>query len=207
MDDWKQINKSPTENYKLMNDLDFKNEGNSVSIKNVFNGKLDGNNYEIRNYNSDIALLWSVQNATIENIFINNVNLRQENYNCLAIIGTANLSNINNVHVKNIKIVLSKNQDRTYYLGGLIGRAVNGTVINSCSVSEMNLESSNIISIAYTGTIVGYSNGSIVENTYSQNINLNLKNIIDLKIGGIIGIENAAQGKIINSLCNRKYKY
>ena len=199
VDDWKQINKSPTENYKLMNDLDFKNEGNSVSIKNVFNGKLDGNNYEIRNYNSDIALLWSVQNATIENIFINNVNLRQENYTYLAIIGTANLSNINNVHVKNIKIVLSKNQDRTYYLGGLIGRAVNGTVINSCSVSEMNLESSNIISIAYTGTIVGYSNGSIVENTYSQNINLNLKNIIDLKIGGIIGIENAAQGKIINS--------
>ena len=199
VDDWKQISKSLTENYKLMNDLDFKNEGSSVHISNTFKGKLDGNNYEIRNYNSDTPLLWSVQNATIENLFINNVSLSQANYNYLAIIGKANSSNINNVHVKNIKIVLSKNQDRTYYLGGLIGRAVNGTVINSCSVSEMNLESSNIISIAYTGTIVGYSNGSIVENTYSQNINLNLKNIIDLKIGGIIGIENAAQGKIINS--------
>ena len=197
VDDWKQIGKSPNENYKLMNDLDFKNEWNGVCISSTFKGKLDGNNYEIRNYNSDRPLLWIVQNAIIENLFINNVSLSQANHDHLAIIGTTNVSNINNVHVKNIKITVSKNQDITYYFGGLIGYS-NGTIIDNCSVSAMNLDSNNIMSIVYAGPIAGYSIGSILENTYSQNINFDFKNINDLSVGGIIGRESGTQGRINN---------
>lgn len=47
--DWKEINNSPTENYMLMNDLDFSNEENTIQISNIYKGKIDGNNHTIRN--------------------------------------------------------------------------------------------------------------------------------------------------------------
>ena len=198
VDDWKQINKSPTENYKLMNDLDFKNDGNSVWIQNVFTGKLDGNNYEIGNYNSDRPLLYNIRNATVENLFVNNVTLNKiDQYDFLALIGSIEVSNINNVHIKNIKINNSKNENSTVYLGGLSGN-LNSSTISNCSVSNISLENNNEMNTVCVGAIAGYSTRSMLENTYVQNINWTLKNIKDLNAGGIIGIENAAQGKIIN---------
>ena len=49
--DWREINNSPTENYKLVNDIDFKNYNTNISISNTFSGKLNGDNYAIKNIN------------------------------------------------------------------------------------------------------------------------------------------------------------
>ena len=48
--DWREINDSPTENYKLVNDIDFINYNTNISI-NDFRGKLNGDNYTIKNIN------------------------------------------------------------------------------------------------------------------------------------------------------------
>ena len=198
VDDWKQINKSPTENYKLMNNLDFKNEGNSVSITNNFRGKLDGNNYEIRNYNSDSPLLYRILNATVKNLFVNNVTLNKLRSNTeLALIGRAEVSNIDNVHIKNIKINNSANQNYTVYFGGLSGFS-NGSIISNCSVSNIRIENNNEMNKVNVGAIVGHSNQSQIENTYVLNMNWTFSNIKDLKAGGIIGYENYMEGKITN---------
>ena len=48
INDWKSINDSPTENYMLMEDLDFVNEGNTIRLEAV-HGIINGNDHTISN--------------------------------------------------------------------------------------------------------------------------------------------------------------
>ena len=196
IDDWKQINKSPTENYILMNDLDFKNEGSSVYLSNSFSGKIDGNNHIIKNYIADISLFNYLNKAKLENLFFNNISLTkttQSGYSSL--LGTAMSSIINNVHVKDMNINISSSGN--FYAAGLIGYS-NGTSIENCSVINLTINNTGKGGSINIGGIVGYSGSSRIENSYVQNLDFNLQNINDLSIGGIIGLEYAVHGQIKN---------
>ena len=70
-EDWKNIKNSPTENYMLMTDLDFINEGGNITIRQI-HGILDGNNHTISNVTLNTPLIWTVY-GTVKNIIINNV--------------------------------------------------------------------------------------------------------------------------------------
>ena len=57
IDDWKEINSYPDENYMLDTDLDFKNESSEIILLN-YRGKLNGNGHTIRNINlKDLSLI------------------------------------------------------------------------------------------------------------------------------------------------------
>ena len=72
INDWKEVNDSPTENYMLMSDLDFVNEGNSINISYMY-GIIDGNNHVISNINlnNNMHFLGELY-GTLKNIYINN---------------------------------------------------------------------------------------------------------------------------------------
>lgn len=69
---WKNINKSPTENYKLMVDLDFIDETKGITISNRYTGKLNGNGHTIKNLTVQNSALFNDLNGQIKDLFIEN---------------------------------------------------------------------------------------------------------------------------------------
>ena len=76
IDDWKNINRYPRENYKLMTDLDFKNSGTDIAITQPFYGKLEGNNKTIKNINfNDFNYVINNLYGEVSNLIIENFNI------------------------------------------------------------------------------------------------------------------------------------
>ena len=78
VDDWIAINKSPTENYMLMEDIDFINQSDNVRIGTAFQGILEGNNHTINNVNVNNYLIYNATKADIRNIIFKNVNINMK---------------------------------------------------------------------------------------------------------------------------------
>ena len=204
--DWKNIKQSPTENYKLMADINFINEGNDISITGTFSGKIDGNGYSIRNINITTYLFYtltgSITNLNIENVIIKN------NTAYLGIIRSIQAgSKLENVHVNQIE--LQNTGTATNYVGALCG-TVSQTTIQNCSVRNANIKI-NTASNVTVGGMVGYSNYSSIINSYITNVNIEINEVSTTEgIGGIVGtlrgssnIQNCyAQGKIKSTIMN-----
>ena len=76
IDDWKNINRYPRENYNLMTDLDFKNSGTDIAITQPFYGKLEGNNKTIKNINfNDFNYVINNLYGEVSNLIIENFNI------------------------------------------------------------------------------------------------------------------------------------
>ena len=205
--DWKNIKQSPTENYKLMSDINFINEGNDISITGTFSGKIDGNGYSIRNINITTYLFYtltgSITNLNIENVTIKN------NDTYLGIIRYATTgSKIENIHVNQIEI--QNTGTTTTYVGTLCGGAFQATTIQNCSVRNANIKI-NTASNVTVGGMVGYSNYSSIINSYITNVNIEINEVSTTEgIGGIVGalkgysnVQNCyAQGKIKSTIMN-----
>ena len=200
VDDWEQINKSPTENYKLMNDLDFINETNNIYVSNTFTGKLDGNNHEIKNIKLEKPLITNCKNGKIENLFIRNVKLiKNSNVSILGVIGTITQGTINNVHIKNINATIQNEQN----LNGNIKIAVlagysNGGAVTNSSVSDMTLENNKEFSSLCLGGLIGESSATRISNSFTQNITFSIEKVNDLNIGAFTGKEANEAGEIKN---------
>ena len=189
-DDWNNINNSPTENYMLVQDLDFKNNINGTITKN-FKGKLNGNNFTIKNLKC--RLMISIDNGSIENLNIQKVELTNIS-DRLAVFGNLTNGIINNVNIKDAKFNNS-NSNVINFAGGLLGR-MNGSIIRNCSVNniEINLNCDNTLNV---GGLIGQGDRSLIENSYVYNLRFNVNNYKDTRIGGIVGVD--AYGLEINN--------
>ncbi len=183
-DDWNNINNSPTENYMLANDLDFKNNINGTITKN-FKGKLNGNNFTIKNLKC--KLMNYIDHGSIEDLNIQNVELTNLTDTRLAIFSQITYGVINNVHVNNIKISNDNKNSSISYVGGILGVISNSTMSN-CSVNnvEINLNSDNSLGV---GGLIGQGDRSLIENSYVYNLKMNVNNLKLTRIGGIIGYD------------------
>ena len=191
IDDWKGIQKSLTENYILMEDLDFKNEGNSIYISGTYAGKFNGNNHTIRNIfitHSGAALLWSLSgtlcNLNIEN-YTHNYTANGGGYYTGLISVTNGTAIIDNVHINSIDIELT-GKASYYCVGGIVG-TTNGSITQNCSVSNVKINSTVEARDLDVGGIVGNNNSSIMQNSYAQNIEFNVYNSTTASVGGMAG--------------------
>ena len=205
--DWKDINTSPTENYMLMTDLDFANEGNTIVIDKTYTGKLNGNNHTIKNIFLDQQNLIMYMNGTFENLNIENFQKKTgkniSNMSYALIYSTTN-AYIDNVHIKNVTI--ESTETREFEAGALVSRA-NSTSIRNCSANNVNIKktSDDTINYAYVGGLVGYYNGTTLENCYVKNINIDIKSSSGgYYVGGIAGFFNV--GTIQNSYAQGQIK-
>lgn len=76
------INEKPDRNYVLTSDIDFENEVYSFVIDKEFSGSIEGNGYSLSNFTLEskdeydsTAIFKSINNATIQNIEINDFNI------------------------------------------------------------------------------------------------------------------------------------
>ena len=197
IDDWKNINNSPTENYMLMTDLDFANEGSNIRISKTYTGKVNGNNHTIKNIILTSDFLFNDLKGTIENINIQN--FKQDKPKTASVYGLIyNATNavIDNIHIKDVKITINSNVSNN--AGALIGNANAGTVIKNCSATNVSIEtfSEETVQTAKIGGLIGSFGGISVENCYVNNINIKSKKAVNQYVGGLIG--QISLGKVEN---------
>ena len=203
--DWKNIKQSPTENYKLMADINFINEGNDISITGTFSGKIDGNGYSIRNINIT-TYLFDILKGSITDLNVENVTIKS-NYENLGIIYYSANGKLENVHVNQIE--LQNTGTAMTNVGTLVGTA-SQTTIQNCSVRNTNIKIDTATNTS-VGGMVGYSYSSSIINSYITNVNIEINEVSTTEgIGGIVGklrgssnIQNCyAQGKIKSTIMN-----
>lgn len=201
IDDWKKMNTYLSDNFMLMNDLDFTGQDDSVCIalKGTFtryDGKFNGNNYTIRNIDLDKSLFYYTYGATIKNLYVENYNLELHQdrlYNFQSVLNGGLITagsriTLENVHIKNETINASYDKSSTgISLGGLVASG-SGTIKN-CSVTNLDIKSTLQVKGMTIGGICGTFSGGTMENTYVQNFNIYENNAIENNgIGGIIGL-------------------
>ena len=187
IDDWIAINNSPTENYILMNDLDFTNQGDNIRITKAYTGKFEGNNYKLKNIKVTSGLFSSVT-GKIQNIEIENITITKGGSENIGIITNTNNANIANITVQNENILLNEGNNMTVYAGGLIGYMLS-TNIQNVSVTDLSVNVDDSNSSFAIGGLIGYvGDYNVIKNSFVQDININENaSFRVLGIGGIIG--------------------
>lgn len=200
INDWKEINSNTTQNYRLMTDLDFKNEGSSITIIQKYTGKIDGNNHTIKNillpetYNNCFI---TTLNGTLKNLFIENY-IHKPTGNCsrMGLINKAESDAIiDNVHIKGIDLE-NAYKEGTVYIGGIVSELSNAMIMNS-SVSDFKLKIEESLSTISAGGIAGYVTNARISNSYVQYIDFDIEDAVYSNgIGGIIGQDTSTGGFI-----------
>ena len=200
VDDWISINNSPTENYILMNDLDFINQGDNIRITKDYTGKFEGNNFMIRNINVNSCIFSSVQ-GKIQNLNFQNVTITKATSSNIGIIAYLDNANIDNINVYNETILLNSGIALGVNAGGLIGYVQNTNIQNS-SITNVKIEVDDINSSFSIGGLIGFNHSNtLIKNSFVQDVNINEKaSLIINGIGGIIGITN--QNVVYNAIEN-----
>ena len=183
VDEWLDIKNSLSENYILTADLDFQNRIDP-NLGN-FSGVLDGNNHTISNITSTKGngIITSMLKGTVKNLYVKDVEKTNTGTHNGLFGYTTTPVLVENVHVENIQIRPS------HHVGGIIARADNTVTIRNCSVTNFTLseESSSSTNIA-VGGIVGRSSNAIIENSFAQNIDLDVTSLNIEGAGGIVGV-------------------
>ena len=200
VDDWISINNSPTENYILMNDLDFINQGDNIRITKDYTGKFEGNNFMIRNINVNSYIFSSVQ-GKIQNLNFQNVTITKATSSNIGIIAYLDNANIDNINVYNETILLNSGIALGVNAGGLIGYVQNTNIQNS-SITNVKIEVDDINSSFSIGGLIGFNHSNtLIKNSFVQDVNINEKaSLIINGIGGIIGI--TSQNVVYNAIEN-----
>ena len=188
VDDWISINNSPTENYILMNDLDFINQGDNIRITKDYTGKFEGNNYKLKNIKVTSGL-FSTVTGKIQNIEIENITITKGGSENIGIITNTNNANIANITVQNENILLNEGNNMTVYAGGLIGYMLS-TNIQNVSVTDLSINVNDANSSFAVGGLIGYvGEYNVIKNSFVQDLDINeTASFIVQGIGGIAGI-------------------
>lgn len=197
--DWKLLNTYPTENFKIMKDLNFEGIPQSqFIITKVFQGILDGNNHSISNVSitgNNYFIFQIRSNGYLKNIYFNNITIKSNSGNSVGIIVNLNESSINSVHVYNSQIVVEGNSQKN--IGVLIGESAYGNVFNS-SVINSQIIINDSLSEANIGGIIGTTSRFNISNSFVNNITIQTGKLLsDCNLGGIVGLLNYSKAQNI----------
>ncbi len=191
IDDWKEINNSPEENYMLTADLNFMNQADSVILNNEFKGKLNGNNHTIKNIFTNTYLIKTLK-GSIENLVLENIQLTNNNINSIqsGVIQTATDASINNVSINGEEIEIPDTYNGVVKTGGIIVVGTNVNITNS-SITNFTFSSETKLSQVSVGGIIGESTRCTIQNSFVQDIQIAVKDSIASNgVGGICGIDS-----------------
>ncbi len=168
----------------LANDIDMSGVTGWAGITN-FKGTFDGNGHKISNLTGTQGLFAATENATIQNVGLENININGNSDYIGGLIGSAKNTSVNNCYtsgtVKNSNTTSASgltSANCNVGTGGLIGyiQTVNNGVYNY----------SNIYSSA---NVNGYDNvGGLIGSSSSRNTDLNISNAY--AIGNVTGHNN-----------------
>ena len=228
IEDWYEIKKNSSENYKLMANLDFKNADFKNYANISFYGILDGMGHTIKNMHSSYPLFSEMKNyAVLRNINIKNYNLNENGY-YRGLIGDARKATIENVNIEDVNIKckgncligglcahgedlfiknvtynkLNINAEGTHILGGLIGEG--NMTANNIYMNNIEIKSNSTGMEDKIGGFVGQLSGSKIKNVIiSGKINSNAYLVGGISGYGMANMENSLVD--INILSNSSY--
>ena len=184
IDEWNNIKNSLTENYILMNDLDFINNGNMAQVSGTYSGKINGNNHTIKNIIINGGTVFEKISNTGKILNLNIQNYQSVGNAACGLISILN-GEINNVHIINESLEKTNNTVDNH-TGGLVSVSY-GFIYNS-SVSNLVIKNHTYSTITRVGGLVGIAIGGEVSNCYAKNIDIDVKENISYDgIGGLIG--------------------
>ena len=200
VEDWMQINRNLNQNFAIMKDLNFI-EYTGYTLGN-FSGKIDGNNHVLRNISlyGNVSGLFNQMNGTLQNISFENIT-KSSDSTYSGLIGYSNqYANFNNVHVKNITIIVPPTRTAdTLYVGGLVGYLYYSKVTNS-TITDVTITSTPEITDVNAGGMAGYSVAGGYSNVLVQNANISIKNAKSVSgVGGIVGRDTSSISSIANA--------
>ena len=183
IEDWKNINQSPTENYMLMQDLDFINNGDDIIISSNYTGKLNGNGHKIKNINVT-QYLFRYLNGSIMDLEIENVQIAVRSGYVGLISQTGADARIQDIHMNNIKITSDRRYSAT--IGSLVGNLIGG-ILQDCSIRKLTLQIGEITD-AIVGGLAGRTSAATIRNSYVQNADIEIGMVTQtVGIGGVAG--------------------
>ena len=184
IDEWNNIKNSLTENYILMNDLDFINNGNMAQVYGTYRGKINGNNHTIKNIIINGGTVFETISNTGKILNLNIQNYQSVGNSARGLISILN-GEVNNVHIINESLEKTNNSNDNH-TGGLVSVSY-GYIYNS-SVSNLVIKNHTYSTITRVGGLVGIAIGGEITNCYARNIDIDVKENISYDgIGGLIG--------------------
>ena len=193
IEDWQNMKKNNKENYKLMQDLDFKNANENLYTQITLSGILDGMGHTIKNINTKRYLFYNAADgAIIRNINIENYSAVSEDY-YLGIFSLSQNALLENINCNNITLKTTKST----HIGGLVGNS-NQTIFKNITLNNVKIEmQGSKDTLTYIGGVAGVANADF-QNVAVNNLNINDTNSATKKIGGIVGQQSSAKFKIEN---------
>ena len=190
IEDWQNMKKNNKENYKLMQDLDFKNANENLYTNITLSGILDGMGHTIKNINTKRYLFYNAADgAIIRNINIENYSAVSDDY-YLGIFSISQNALLENINCNNITLKTTKSTQ----IGGLVGNS-NQTIFKNITLNNVKIEMQG--SKATLTYIAGAANADF-QNVAVNNLNINDTNSATKKIGGIVGQQSSIKFKIEN---------
>lgn len=182
-DDW--FSMDYTQNYRLANDIDFKNvAAQRIYKSSQFLGKLDGADHTISNI--DVAAngcVFKDVRGGIYNLRINNLNMDSPKCTVTSYNGFIGYlkGTVDNVHLSKVYI------NTSLTAGALIGKTDYSTITNS-SVTDLNADSYSYSYRTVTiGGLIGNAYVCTVSNCFGQNVDIDVTNVEDSSgVGGLI---------------------
>ena len=193
VEDWQNMKKNNKENYKLMQDLDFKNANENLYTNITLSGILDGMGHTIKNINTKWYLFYNAADgAIIRNINIENYNAVSDAY-YLGIFSISQNALLENINCNNITLKTTKSTQ----IGGLVGNS-NQTIFKNITLNNLKIEmQGSKDTLTYIGGVAGAANADF-QNVAVNNLNINDTNSATKKIGGIVGQQSSIKFKIEN---------
>ena len=193
IEDWQNMKKNNKENYKLMQDLDFKNANENLYTQITLSGILDGMGHTIKNINTKWYLFYNAADgAIIRNINIENYNAVSDAY-YLGIFSISQNALLENINCNNITLKTTKSTQ----IGGLVGNS-NQTIFKNITLNNVKIEmQGSKDTLTYIGGVAGAANADF-QNVAVNNLYINDTNSATKKIGGIVGHQSSARFKIEN---------
>ena len=183
--DWKEINISPTENYKLMKDLNVIND--NIEIAKDYSGKLDGANHTISNLRTPIfgKLIGEIRNLKINGVVLEAEDIVNDNLGIICAAGTGSI--LENIQINDVVLKLVNSNSGNLYAGGLIGEADN-TKLQDCSISSVQISTNSRIGNLTVGGMLGKTQNITIQNSFVNKAMIQCNSVIQYNgVGGMIG--------------------
>lgn len=193
--DWLRMNTNNTDNYMLMNDLDFEGiADNKINISKSFSGMLNGNGHTIKNISlpSKNGVFSTLSGKSIiKNLFIENFKKTSNTAYGGFIYTSSGSPTLDNVHITDSSV------KGTTYVGALIGNS-SGVIIVNCSSTNFKPIVAAEASDIRIGGLVGYMAGNgYISNSFVQNVDIEVLDAVSTYgLGGVVG--QMANGSITN---------
>ena len=193
IDDWKNMKNSTTENYMLMNDLDFINENENQLARITLTGKINGNNHIIKNVKGVDNVFYVIQ-GEVKNLILENIELSCISTTRIGFIGTLNGGTIDGIQIRNMKIILENHDNyiENVYSGALFANEQNGGIVKNCTINNLTIDSDKKnVGTLYIGGIGGCATKVQIYNCAVTDLNIDVeKSKIIQETAGLVGYFN-----------------